>query len=82
MAIVSVHGFTTYLTFGRPPDAVVVFAVDWFDDRPPLLLAMMQAPRWRVVLVVVNLLQVCYSLRLCAAAWLGVLLVGTFLRHD
>ena len=84
MAIVSVHGFITYLTFGRLPDAVVVFAADWFDDCPPLLLAMMQALRWGVVLMVVNvnLLQVCYSLRSWAAAWLGVLLVGTFLRHD
>ena len=82
MAIVSVHGFITYPTFGSPPDAVVVFAVEWFDDCPPLSLAMMQALCWRVVLMVVNLLQVCYSLRSCAAAWFGVLLVGTFLRRD
>ena len=45
MAIISVHGILTYLTFDSPQDVVVVCVDDWFDDCQPLLLVMVQALR-------------------------------------
>ena len=107
MAIKSVHGwpltkispwlscqsmvFSPYLTFGSLEDVVVVADDGWFCDLQLVFSALLQALRWRVVLVVVmeNPVLVADSLRSCAAALVGLgalsvgaLLVGTFLSFD
>ena len=77
MAILSVHGILTYLTFDSPPDVVVVFDVDWFDDGQLLMLVMQLALHWKVVLLLMNCLQCGWLLRLCDVVSVGAELIGT-----